>query len=177
MTYVRRVTSVAVPILVLIFLARPTVAWSEDRWGQFRGPGARGTSDETGLPTSWSTTENVDWVTDVPGLGWSSPIVWDDTVYVTTVLSAAPVEVPQGGLYFGGERGAPDAEHRWLVYALDVETGAVKWEREVHRGIPESAHHLKNTYASETPLTDGESIYVYFGNVGVFCLDMDGTPR
>ena len=137
-----------------------------------------GISDESGLPTSWSTTENVAWVTDIPGLGWSSPIVWDDTVYLTTVVSSEPVEQPRGGLYLGSQTWLPSqAEHRWLVYALDVETGAVKWEREVHRGAPASGHHLKNTLASETPVTDGEFVYAYFGNLGVFCLDTNGALK
>ena len=141
-----------------------------------RVPG--GISDESGLPTNWSTTENVAWVTDVPGFGWSSPIVWDDTVFLTTVVSSEPVEEPLGGFYRGRETWLPSqVEHRWLVYAIDVETGSVKWEREVHRSVPEGAHHLKNTLATETAVTDGESVYAYFGNVGVYCLDADGTVR
>ena len=170
----------AIVLIAAIFL---TVTMSsqisaDDRWPQFRGPGSRGVSDESGLPTRWSTTENVAWVADVPGLGWSSPIVWDGTVYVTTVVSSQPVEEPLGGLYRGRETWSPSqAEHRWLVYAFDVATGAVKWEREVHRGTPARGNHLKNTLASETPVTDGQSVYVYFGNVGVFSLDRNGTVQ
>ena len=143
--------------LVLLVVMGTAVSGSDTLWPQFRGPGSRGVSDAAGLPSSWSTTENVTWVTDIPGLGWSSPIVWDDTVYLTSVVSAEPVEEPLGGLYRGRETWRPSqSEHRWLVYAIDVETGAVKWEREVHRGVPESAHHLKNTLATETAVTDGE---------------------
>ena len=61
-----------------------------------------------------------------------------------------------------------------MVYGFDVATGALMWEREVYRGVPKSSHHLKNTYASETPVIDGEHIFSYFGNVGLFCLDMNG---
>ena len=103
--------------------------------------------------------------------------MWQDMVYVTSVVSAGDVEPPQGGLYLGGERDVPTEEHRWVVYGIDVETGAIAWEREVHRAIPEQQHHLKNTYASETPVTDGEHIYAYFGNVGLFCLSLDGQMR
>ena len=165
-------------IVIVLFMTSSQVSEADDRWPQFRGPGSRGISDESGLPTSWSATENVAWVSDIPGLGWSSPIVWDDTVYLTTVVSSETVEEPLGGLYRGRETWLPSqAEHRWLVYALDVETGAVKWEREVHRGTPQRGHHLKNTLASETPVTDGESVYVYFGSVGVFSLDTNGAVR
>ena len=61
-----------------------------------------------------------------------------------------------------------------MVYAFSVENGSLLWEREIHRGVPTTPRHLKNTYASETPVTDGRHIYAYFGNVGLFCLDMSG---
>jgi len=63
-----------------------------------------------------------------------------------------------------------------MVYAVDWKTGKIVWEREVHRGVPASSHHLKNTYASETPVTDGERVYAYFGNLGLFVFDMEGKP-
>ena len=164
--------------LMLLGTIASQVTEADDRWPQFRGPGSRGISDDSGLPTSWSTTENVAWATDIPGLGWSSPIVWDGTVYLTTVVSTAPVEEPEGGLYRGSETWLPSqAEHRYLVYAIDVETGSVKWEREVHRAPPERGYHMKNTLASATPVTDGQSVYVYFGNVGVFSLDTSGMVQ
>ena len=147
---------------------------AEDRWPQFRGPGSLGVSQELGLPDTWSVTDNIAWVTDIDGLGWSSPIVWDDTVYLTSVISTGNVEAPQAGLYLGGERSVSGDVHRWVVYGIDVVTGEIKWEHEVHRGVPLVSHHLKNTFASETPVTDGENVYVYFGNVGLFCLTLDG---
>ena len=158
---------------VAVAACAPAAA-GEERWPQFRGPGALGVSQQSGLPETWSSTENVAWVTGVEGFGWSSPIVWGDTVFLTTVVSTGDVEAPLGGLYVGGERGAPSDEHRWIVLAIDVSTGAVRWRRELHRGVPPSSHHLKNTYASETPVTDGERVYAYFGNVGLFCLTLDG---
>ena len=172
MNGMQRVLAVLTAMVIGAALAAPAAA--EDRWPRFRGPGALGVSEETGLPETWSDTENVAWVTEIAGLGWSSPIVWDDLVVVTSVVSSGQVEAPQGGLYLGGERGVPTDEHRWLVYGIDAATGAVRWEREVHRGVPAVSRHLKNTYASETPVTDGEHIYAYFGNVGLFCLDMEG---
>lgn len=148
---------------------------ASDDWPQFRGVGARGVVDNgEGLPDRWSTTDNVAWVADIPGLGWSSPIVTGDTVLVTAVVSDGDIETPQGGLYFGGDRDAPTTTHHWNVYALDVDTGAVQWQQTVHSGVPAMAHHLKNTFASETPVTDGERLYVSFGNVGLFCFDLGG---
>ena len=89
------------------------------------------------------------------------------------MIPAGEVEKPVKGLYFGGERDAPKVEHRWMVYAVDRATGKIVWEREARRGLPLS-RHLKNTYASETPVTDGQRVYVSFGNVGIFAYDFAG---
>ena len=140
---------------------------SAEQWPQFRGPGSTGVTESTGLPETWSTSQNVRWKTTIPGHGWSSPIASGDRIFVTSVIPSGQVEAPRGGLYFGGERPAPTVEHRWMVYAIDWNTGKIVWEREAHRGIPPASRHLKNTYASETPTTDGQRLYVSFGNVGL----------
>jgi outer membrane protein assembly factor BamB len=144
-------------------------------WPQFRGPQARGVATSPQLPVRWSTTENVLWKTDLPGRGWSSPIVAHGRVVVTTVVSQGELEAPKKGLYFGGERPEPpQGIQQWQVLCLDLATGQVVWVRQVHEGRPPSSIHLKNSYASETPVTDGERIYAYFGNLGLYCLDFDG---
>jgi outer membrane protein assembly factor BamB len=153
-----------------------TAIAESDNWPGFRGPGSLGVAEDPNLPDTWSATENVTWKTEVPGEGWSSPAVWGDNIFVTSVIGSAEAEKPKKGLYFGGERKAPADIHRWMVYSVDFKTGKIRWEREVRKGPPESSHHLKNTYASESPVTDGERIYAYFGNVGVFCFDMNGKP-
>jgi outer membrane protein assembly factor BamB len=160
--------------LLAIVLFAPA-APAPNHWPQFRGPGSLGVADDPALPDKWSTTENVAWKTPIPGMGWSSPIIWGDRIFLTTVVSAGEVEAPKKGLYFGGERhNISQAEHRWMVYCLDFKSGRVLWEREVHRGTPPSTRHLKNSYASETPVTDGERVYAYFGNLGVFAFDFNG---
>src|SRR5215831_5397965 len=86
-----------------------------DNWPQYRGPQSMGVvADDPKLPEKWSSTENVVWKIDIPGAGWSSPVVWGDRIFVTTVISSASKEPPKKGLYFGGERGAPTDEHRWM---------------------------------------------------------------
>ncbi|MEM1248446.1 MAG: PQQ-binding-like beta-propeller repeat protein [Acidobacteriota bacterium] len=165
-------------ILALSALSLAAGAFASDHWPAFRGVDALNVaSDDERLPLSWSTTENVVWSADIPGLGWSSPIVWGDRVFVTTVWSEGEEEEPKKGLYFGGNRMTPSKdEHHWMVYALDRATGETLWEREVHAGAPDRNRHLKNTYASETPVTDGERIYAYFGNQGIYALTMEGEP-
>ncbi len=164
--------------LLLISLSINSV-FAQTNWSQFRGAGALGVaSDDPGLPDKWSQTENVVWKTEIPGSGWSSPVVWGDSIFLTSVISAGDEEKPKKGLYFGGERPNSKAEHRWVVYAVDFNTGKIKWEREVYKGMLQAAQsrHLKNSYASETPVTDGERVYAYFGNVGLFVFDMKGKP-
>jgi outer membrane protein assembly factor BamB len=145
-------------------------------WPRFRGADGLGISEDPRLPDRWSATENIVWKTDLPGVGWSSPIVWGDRIFVTSVVSARTPEPPKPGLYFGGERPTPTDEHRWVVIAVDFNTGKTLWEREVLRGVPAQSRHLKNSFASETPVTDGERVYAVFGNIGVFAFRMDGTP-
>ena len=79
------------------------------------------------------------------------------------------------GLYFGGDRSKPpEGVHHWVVICRDLKSGDLVWKKEVHKGIPGGAVHIKNSYASETGVTDGERLYLSFGHVGVFCLDLDG---
>lgn len=168
-------------------------------WPQFRGTGASGVADAATLPLTFSPTENVAWVADIPGRGWSSPIVWGNRVFVTAALNAGEFKAPSTGIFgndFAAEltaKGLPPEEVNkrviardieladeanevsYVVYALDAGTGKIVWKQEAHKGKPAGGRHRKNTYASETPATDGERVYASFGgNVGVFAYAMTG---
>ncbi|MEO2015797.1 MAG: PQQ-binding-like beta-propeller repeat protein [Fuerstiella sp.] len=169
------VTRIALTLCVFVACFDAPAVAAENNWPQFRGADARGVSTNQGLPITWSATENVVWKTDLPGRGWSSPIVWGDRVFVTSVVNIGTTEEPKKGLYFGGDRPElPDSVHQWIVFCLDLESGKTLWQKQVHEGKPQTAIHLKSSYASETPITDGERVYAYFGNVGVFCFDLEG---
>jgi outer membrane protein assembly factor BamB len=162
-------------VLLAVVIARSATFAADSDWPQFRGPGARGISENRNLPERWSTTQNVEWRIDVPGRGWSCPIVADDRVFLTTVVSEGAMEEPKKGLYFGGERKeVPRTKHQWLVLGYDLKSGRELWRKEAKAGIPPNQLHIKNSYASETPVTDGERLYAYFGNVGLFCYDLEG---
>ena len=171
----------------------------EAAWPQFRGPGGSAVADDAKLPIEWSATKNIAWVATVPGNGWSSPVVAGGRVFVTSALNRGGFKAASIGI-FGNDyvaelkkQGLPDEEVNkrviardieqtaeiedvsYLVLAFDAATGKPLWEREVHRGAPFGGRHRKNTYASETPATDGERLYASFGgNVGLFCLSLDG---
>ena len=168
-----------VAIVPLALLALTTVSTADGgQWAQFRGPAAGAVDDDPALPDTWSETENVVWKTDIAGLGWSSPVVWDDHIFITAAISAGTEPSPIRGLYSGqGVPGvqATSAVHRWIVYDVDFATGDIRWELEVASAVPPITRHIKNSYASETPVTDGERVYVYFGGIGlVAAIDMRG---
>ncbi|HVV72635.1 MAG TPA: PQQ-binding-like beta-propeller repeat protein, partial [Verrucomicrobiae bacterium] len=147
----------------------------ESNWPQFRGADAAGFSTNANLPDTWSPTQNVAWKLEIPGRSWSSPITWGDRVFLTSVENLGESEPPKKGLYLGGNRPEPSkAEHQWKVVCLDLVHGKVQWAKTVERQAPQTPVHLKNTYGSETPVTDGERVYALFGNVGVFAFTLDG---
>ena len=131
-------------------------------------------------PEKWSASENVIWKSDVPGLAWSSPIVWGNQVILTTCVNTGVTSEPRKGLYLedvdANKYPKPKDVHEWKVLCLDLNSGKKLWEHTAHAAIPAKPHHIKNTLASETPTTDGERIYAYFGNVGLFVYDMNGKP-
>ncbi len=167
--------AIAALAMTVAFPAAPAGAEPGD-WPAFRGPAARGVAAAGGLPDRWSSTENVAWKTDLPGRGWSSPVVVGNRVFITTCESTEPPEEAKKGLYFGGDRSEPSsAIHRWKVLALDLDSGSIRWERTLHEGVPTQPIHIKGSHASETPVADGGKVWCVFGGIGVFCLDHEGT--
>ena len=178
-----------------------TLPATETTWPGFRGHDMSGVAPNAKLPDTWDTKQNVKWAVPIDGNGWSSPIVWGDTVYVTSAVGTKPFKQPSTGLFGNdyiaelqaqgvtgaelmkkiqerdNEMPSEASELRYMLYALDAKTGNVKWEREAIKTVPAAGRHRKNTYASETPFTDGERIYASFGqNVGLFVFSMDGKP-
>ncbi|HVR29464.1 MAG TPA: PQQ-binding-like beta-propeller repeat protein [Thermoanaerobaculia bacterium] len=173
-------------------------AASPVNWPQFRGPGALPVSGNAALPMSWSQTENVEWVAEIPGVGWSSPIVWGGKVFLTTAVASGEMKEPSLGTDFSNEyvaelqrAGVSPEELEKRIYerdmempdevtlsyrllCLDLESGEVAWDRELNAGRPPVGRHRKNSFTSETPVTDGEAIYVYVAHLGLWAYDLDG---
>ncbi|MBN1805006.1 MAG: PQQ-binding-like beta-propeller repeat protein [Sedimentisphaerales bacterium] len=147
-----------------------------ENWPGWRGDGS-GISSEKDLPLKWSEQENVKWKTPIPGAGHSCPIVWGDRVFVTTAVSEDPnVESFRGGVYMGGNREQPDkSEYKYRVICLDADKGSIRWSRDVLQQNPRNHRHTKNTYASETPVTDGKYVFASFGSAGLYCIDFEGN--
>lgn len=177
-----------------------SVSAGDGAWPQFRGPGALPVSEDPSLPATWSTTENVEWVSEIPGLGWSSPVVWGQKVFLTSTSSDTDLKQPSLGVDFSNDyvaeladQGKTDEEVmtavvardteqpsevslKYHLFCLDLETGRVLWTQTFHSGPPPVGRHRKNSYTSETPVTDGQAVYVYVAFLGIYAFDMDGTP-
>ena len=156
----------------------PRAAAPTGSWPSFRGPQASGVADGQQLPDRWdgATGENILWRTPIPGLAHSSPIVWGDTVFVTTAISSRKDATFKPGLYGDGDASDDRSVHKWVVYALDKRTGRIRWERVAREGVPRNKRHIKSTYASATPVTDGRIVVAWFGSEGVYAFDVGGTP-
>ena len=148
---------------VVLILSRAAVA--ED-WTRFRGPNGTGISRDA-VPTTWNDSENLRWKTKLPGFGSSSPIVVGSRVFVTCYSG-----------YGIGERdaGRPATLKRYLL-CINRETGAILWQQRVDAELPEddfSGYLTEHGYASNTPTSDGQRVYVFFGKSGVLAFDMEG---
>ena len=142
-------------------------------WRQFRGPGGSGTSEETGLPVTWSEKKNIVWRAKLPGPGTSCPIVIGKRVYLTCYSGYGL------SLFKKGENEPEDSKAlmRHLI-CIDRANGELLWAKEFKPVNPESKYYQHegdfHGYASSTPASDGERLYVFFGASGVYCFDLDG---
>ncbi len=157
----------------------PPVAKGAGHWPSFRGAEAAGAADGQHLPDRWNaaTGEGVLWRTAIPGLAHSSPIVWGDLVFVTSAISSRKDATFKPGLYGDGDASDDRSRHRWMLYAVDKRTGKIRWERAAAEGEPLNKRHIKSTYASASPATDGRIVVAWFGSQGVYAYDLAGGLR
>src|SRR5215217_5463020 len=165
-----------------LLLMALTIHAQEMAWPQFRGPESNPVGTHARLADRWSKTENVEWSLEIPGRGWSSPIVTGGKVYVTTVTTDGKSKLPQTGTEYSNEyvaelqkQGLPKEETlHYLLYCLNLKSGKVEWTKEFFTGRPPGGRHRKNSFVSETPITDGKFIYVYAANLGLWAFDLKG---
>ena len=171
----RHIVRTAAPLA----LPLPAAASGSGSWPSFRGAQAAGVADGQNLPDRWNaaTGDNVLWRTRIPGLAHSSPIVWGDRIFVTSAVSTNPSATFKPGLYGDGDASADRSPQKWMLYAIDKGTGRIVWERVAVQGTPIDKRHIKSTYASATPATDGRIVVAAFGSHGVYAYDVDGNFR
>jgi outer membrane protein assembly factor BamB len=171
----RRIVSTAIGVTRRL----PTPTASQGSWPSFRGPQASGIAENQNLPDKWDvkTGENVLWRRPIPGLGHSSPVVWGDRIFVTSAISSNSKATFRPGLYGDGDSSEDRSRHRFVTYAIDKRNGKLLWERVAFEGPPVDKRHIKSTYASSTPATDGRIVVSWFGSQGVYAYDVNGNPR
>jgi hypothetical protein len=185
-------------VIASLFLA----AWAfaaDPEWPGFRGPSSNPSAINSNLPDQWSKTSNIEWTANLPGLGWSSPIVAGTTVFLTTVTTDGKAKQPQVGTTYSndyvaelmkqGLKGKELADRvnerdfelpsevsiHYFLYSIDLDSGKINWKREFHSGHPPGGRHRKNSFCSETPVTDGNRVYIYINNLGLFAYDLEGN--
>lgn len=160
-----------------VLVAGPVSAGDAGSWPRFRGPDARGIAEGRPTPVAWDLEAgtNLLFKVPVPGLAHSSPVVWGDSVYLTSAVNTEGGSLLKVGLYGDIEPVDTEPVHRFVLYRIHKRTGKVLWERTAHEGVPKRRRHPKSTHANPTPVTNGERIVVFFGSEGLYCYDMDGT--
>lgn len=167
-------------LTICAILCHPQFICSQDnyleQWPQFRGPFACGIIDSVDIPESWDmeTGENIKWKIDIPGLGHSCPVIWEDDLFLTTAISGSGKDDLKVGLYGDIDDVKDDSEHLFMVYCIDKNNGDVKWTQMAHRGVPKTKRHTKASHANPTPATNGEYIVAFFGSEGLYCYDFEG---
>lgn len=150
--------------LLLVAFALAFSPPSAAEWWSWRGPQATGVAPEANPPLTWSEAANVRWKVPIPGRGHSSPIVVGERVFLTTAIPTA-----------GAAEGvAPSGPLRFAVLAFSRHDGSLLWERTAVTATPHEGSHPDGTWASASPVSDGERLYVFFGSRGLFAFDLDG---
>jgi outer membrane protein assembly factor BamB len=132
------------------------------------------------LPEEWRTNKNIAWTYKLDGIGWSSPIIWSNKVFITSTFPEKVAPVHERGPMPGPGPEGNDTTfkqdiYRWELTCVDLNTGKELWKQVAYHGNPKVSKQPMNTYASETPVTDGKRVYAYFGMTGLFCYDMNGN--
>ena len=160
-------------VVVVLFLSSITI--NAQNWPSFRGPNASGVAEGANPPTTWDLekSQNVLWKTSIPGLSHSSPIIWDNQIFVITAVSSNP-KPPYSPKDRGIDLATDETKHTWMIYALDKRNGRVLWSDKPYEGVPRARRHVKATQANSTPVTDGRYVVALFGSEGLACYDLKG---
>ena len=151
-----------------------------EAWPQWRGPLATGYSPSANPPLNWSEAVNIAWKVPIPGRGTSSPVVWNDRIFIATAIPTSSVANPLEAIRSSLSnplRVSVTQSQAFTLLAIDRADGRTRWSRTTVETTPHQGTHPDGTWASSSPVTDGDSVFVFFGSYGVFCYDMDGDLR
>ena len=151
----------------------------EKNWPQWRGPYANGVAPAGNPPIEWNENKNVKWKVEIPGKGHATPVIWrDQIILLSAVQSEKKVETREQEEKQQQNQWMSPTEteyiHKFVVISVDRNSGKIRWQTTVREELPHSSTHQFGSWASNSPVTDGENIYVYFGSQGLFCLNKVG---
>ncbi len=154
----------------------------ETNWPQWRGPGANGVAPYGNPPVEWSENKNIKWKIEIPGKSHATPIVWNDLIFVLSAVGTdKQVEAREEPTKATRRRGPPTAKvsnvHKFEIFAINRADGKIAWQRTAREELPHEGTHPTATLASNSPITDGEHVYAYFGSRGLYCYDMQGNLK
>ncbi len=172
--------------VIVCFCVISTCVWGaesveEKYWPTWRGPVTTGVAPLGDPPIKWSEDQNIRWKIEIPGKGLASPIVWHDTVFVLTAIETDKQVEPQekSEPQHRGRRGPSNINttiiHKFVIFAINRQDGSILWQRTVREELPHEGTHPTGSWASNSPVTDGEHVYAYFGSRGLYCFDMQGN--
>ena len=156
----------------------PSNAEATRSWPQWRGPLANGVAPQANPPLEWSEKRNVRWKIPLSGKGHSTPIVWGEHIFLT---AAVPFGEPLKPVYDNAEGthdNVPVAQHhRFVVLAVNRKDGKILWSKTVREEFPHEGGHETGSLASNSPVTDGELLFAFFGSRGLYCFDLNGALK
>lgn len=147
-------------------------------WPQWRGPLGTGVAPYADPPVEWSETKNIRWKIVLPGKGHSTPVIWDDRIFITAAVPYGEAHKPK----YSGVAGAHDEfpithHHKFVVIAVNRRDGRILWKRIMREELPHAGGHYTASLASSSSVTDGEHLFAYFGSWGLYCLDLNGKLK
>ena len=148
-------------LLTILAITSLHAADQDQQWAHWRGPSGNGTSPTADPPIHWDGKKNVKWKTSIPGKGTSSPVVWEDKIFITSALGPDEGKNPRNA-------------QKFVVYCIDRTNGKILWERNAAEAVPHEGHHDHHGFASASAMTDGKSVFASFGSRGLYAYDFAG---
>lgn len=176
-------TIMTISILLFIFggqlSAQNNLSEYEQNWAQWRGPYATGVAPTGDPPIEWNEETNIKWKSEIPGIGHATPIIWNDQMILLSAIQTdhlgKPEKTEEGeNQNESSEPTRSDYIHKFAVISVNRSNGEIEWQTTVREEVPFSSTHQFGSWASGSPVTDGENIYASFGSHGLFCLNMEG---
>jgi outer membrane protein assembly factor BamB len=175
-----RITCLIFPFL-LIILFTGTIDVFAQNWPQWRGPLGTGACLAENPPVEWNEDKNIKWKTEIPGKGYSTPIIWDDQIFLTSTIETEEENKTFSWLHklkfwgTGEETIQSESTHQFVVLSINRRNGHLIWKKKVREEVPLVRTHVTGSWASHSMVTDGEHLYAYFGSHGLYCLNLQGN--